>query len=141
MAREKAPDAAALQQLVGARLREFRDALTPAKTQQAVGEIIAPLTSSPQSRIAKLERGEGSAVLIYSLLRYYHEQGFDLNYLFDAEVGITYKPKDAYVYRGNVNALLQQVSEQLVEARASIVQCEETTERLALHYLGSEPIG
>jgi hypothetical protein len=70
-----------LQYIFGAQLRKVRKIFFANESQQKLGGRV--FEKYPQNTMFQLEQGKGSVVNILKLLRFYHENGVNLNFLFN----------------------------------------------------------
>ncbi|MET3114880.1 hypothetical protein AAKU52_002620 [Pedobacter sp. CG_S7] len=70
-----------LQYIFGSQLRKVRKNFFGNESQQKLGSKI--FDKYPQNTMFQLEAGKGSVIKILKLLRFYHENGVNLNFLFN----------------------------------------------------------
>jgi hypothetical protein len=70
-----------LQYIFGAQLRKVRKNFFANESQQKLGGRV--FEKYPQNTMFQLEQGKGSVINILKLLKFYHENGVNLNYLFN----------------------------------------------------------
>lgn len=117
---------------IGSRYREIRVEAFDKMSQQKFGELIEDMdVSNRQGRIAVLEKGKGSAEVIYSVLLFLYEQGINLHYLFGDEPlyrtsqGSALYPENVTDYVKEVNLLAGEAREKLDELVRSTQQMGE----------------
>jgi hypothetical protein len=105
---------------IGARLREIREGAFDT-TQQKFGESIEHMdAANPQGRIAVMEKGKGSAEVIYSVLTHLYKQGININYLFGPEPMYRKQTDGVALYPENVSDYVKEVRLLAAEAREKL---------------------
>lgn len=118
---------------IGSRLREVREVAFEKISQQKFGELIEYMdVANPQGRIAVLEKGKGSAEVIYSVLVYLYEQGINLNFLFGQEP-MWRKASGVALYPENVSDYVKEVRILSAEAREKLDEMLRATQQMDEH--------
>jgi len=121
---------AEIQKEVGARIKQVRlESL--ALTQEQLGQGTPHLTGKNlQVRIASVERGQGSAGTIYTIMRYLYSQGVNINYLFGEEESLLRVGKQVSLYPENISDHLEDVLVTAGSAQSLIQEIIGNTKRV-----------
>ncbi len=119
-----------IQREVGAKIKQIRvDNL--GITQDALGQVIPHLEGKNlQVRIASLERGNGSAGTIYTVMKHLYNQGVNINFLFGEQESPLRISKQVSLYPENITDYLKDVLVSAGNAKAMIQEIAESTERV-----------
>lgn len=119
------PEGQELRDHVGARLREVREKQFNASRRELAEAIVLDAPSA-YSRIIDLERGRGSVEMLYKVLKYYHDHGVDLNFLFNGEgAPVSSKSADDYVVAELVESFVGSVEQTIAAVRLAINDLDE----------------
>lgn len=122
---------------VGSRLESIRSTAFQL-SQKKFAELIdhEDLGATPQNRISLLEKGKGSATIIWRVLSFMYEQGIDINYLFGPTP--MHRTSDGtVVYAENINDYLDESARSLGEAREKIDELMQSTFEVRDYIRGS----
>ncbi len=119
-----------IQREVGAKIKQIRvDNL--GITQDALGQVIPHLEGKNlQVRIASLERGNGSAGTIYTVMKHLYNQGVNINFLFGEQESPLRISKQVSLYPENITDYLKDVLVSAGNAKAMIQEIADSTERV-----------
>ena len=119
-----------IQREVGAKIKQIRvDNL--GITQDALGQVIPHLEGKNlQVRIASLERGNGSAGTIYTVMKHLYNQGVNINFLFGEQESPLRISKQVSLYPENITDYLKDVLVSAGNAKGMIREIAEATERV-----------
>lgn len=119
-----------IQREVGAKIKQIRvDNL--GITQDALGQVIPHLEGKNlQVRIASLERGNGSAGTIYTVMKHLYNQGVNINFLFGEQESPLRISKQVSLYPENITDYLKDVLVSAGNAKGMIQDIAEATERV-----------
>lgn len=120
----------AIQREVGAKIKQIRvDNL--GITQDALGQVIPHLQGKNlQVRIAALERGNGSAGTIYTVLKHLYSQGVNINFLFGEQESPLRISKQVSLYPENISDYLKDVQLTAGNAQGLIQEILANTKRV-----------
>ncbi len=119
-----------IQREVGAKIKQIRvDNL--GITQDALGQVIPHLEGKNlQVRIASLERGNGSAGTIYTVMKHLYNQGVNINFLFGEQESPLRISKQVSLYPENITDYLKDVLVTAGNAKAMIQEIADSTDRV-----------
>lgn len=118
-------------------LREVGEKFKVARTQglgisQAKLGEDAPLLlgKSQQVRVAKLEKGQGSAATVFAVLKHLYSRGVNINYLFGEEESILRISDQASLYPENITDYLEDMLVSTGKAKAILSDAVANTKRV-----------
>lgn len=119
-----------IQREVGAKIKQIRvDNL--GITQDALGQVIPHLEGKNlQVRIASLERGNGSAGTIYTVMKHLYNQGVNINFLFGEQESPLRISKQVSLYPENISDHLKDVLLTAGNAQSLIQEIVSNTKRV-----------
>ena len=126
-----------LKEMVGARLKNIRTSAFDL-SQKKFAELIdhEDLGANPQNRITLLEKGKGSATIIFRVLHFLHEEGIDINYLF-GPTPMRRTADGTVLYAENINDYLDETARSLGETREKIDELMQSTFQVREYIKGS----
>jgi hypothetical protein len=122
---------------IGAQLRKVRESAFDKMSQQKFGEMIEHMdVANSQGRIAALEKGKGSADVIFSVLVFLYDKGIDINCLFGPGP-MWRRSGGAALHPENVSDYVKEVRLLSAEAREKLDEVLRTTQQMEEHIVES----